>query len=432
MSKQAGIPARLAAVELLSIVLDDNEPLEIGLQNSSSFDDLADSDRAFAHLLVKSCLRHLGEIDTAIKQFLKKPIPEKANRVRHILRIGATQLIVLKTAPHAAVDTSVRLAKGTRLAGFGGLINAVLRRISELESLEAEDAARRSTPDWLFESWTKEYGAETAADIAIAHLSEPCLDLTVRRSPSEFAEKVGGRLLPTGSIRLESASNVAAIDGFQEGEWWVQDAAAALPAQLIREPSGKIIYDLCAAPGGKAAQLFSAGAQVTAVDRSEKRLEIMRRNLERLGMSIELHYADVISWRPEKLADAVLLDAPCSATGTIRRHPDITLLKSLADVRRLAKLQLELIYAAAKLVRPGGHLVYAVCSLQPDESQRVVNKFLLNNDQFKRDPVTAVEVENISEFITPAGDIRTLPSHWEEWGGLDGFFAARLKRSTRS
>ncbi|MEC7203464.1 MAG: hypothetical protein VXW49_07315, partial [Pseudomonadota bacterium] len=160
--------------------------------------------------------------------------------------------------------------------------------------------------------------------------------------------------------------------------------------------------------------------------------EIMRRNLERLGMSIELHYADVISWRPEKLADAVLLDAPCSATGTIRRHPDITLLKSLADVRRLAKLQLELIHAAAKLVRPGGHLVYAVCSLQPDESQRVVNKFLLNNDQFKRDPVTAVEVENISEFITPAGDIRTLPSHWKEWGGLDGFFAARLKRSTRS
>jgi len=429
MSIQSGIPARLAAVELLSTVLDDSEPLESSLQKSVRFGELADSDRAFAHLLAKSCLRHLGEIDQAIDQFIKKPIPPKANRIRHILRIGATQLIVLKTAPHAAVDTSVRLAKGTRLAGFAGLINAVLRRISELDELTKEDAARRSTPDWLFESWVKEYGSENAANIAMAHLSEPPLDLTARMAPGDLAKKIGGQLLPTDSIRLESARNVAAIEGFHEGEWWVQDAAAALPAKLVPRPSGKRVYDLCAAPGGKAAQLASAGAKVTAVDRSEKRLEIMRRNLERLNIPIELHCADVLSWRPETQADAVLLDAPCSATGTIRRHPDITLLKSLADVRRLAKLQLELINAAAKLVQPGGHLVYAVCSLQPDESQRVVNKFLLTNDQFKRDPVTVDELGNIGEFVTPSGDIRTLPSHWQEWGGLDGFFAARLKRS---
>ena len=226
--------------------------------------------------------------------------------------------------------------------------------------------------------------------------------------------------------------SITAIDGFQDGDWWVQDAAAALPARLVPNPTGKRVYDLCAAPGGKAAQLFSAGAQVTAVDRSDKRLEIMKRNLKRLGMTIELHCADILSWHPKKLADAVLLDAPCSATGTIRRHPDITLLKSLSDVRRLAKLQLEMINAAAKLVRPGGHLVYAVCSLQPEECQRVVNKFLLTNEQFKRDPVTPTEIDNVSEFITPAGDIRTLPSHWKEWGGLDGFFAARIKRSPRS
>ena len=432
MSEQAGIPARSAAVELLSSVLDNNEPLETSLQVSVEFNSLADSDRAFAHLLVKSCLRNLGEIDRAIELFLKKPIPAKANGVRHILRIGATQLIVLKTAQHAAVDTSVRLAKGTRLAGFSGLINAVLRRIAELDDLEKGEAARHSTPGWLLESWEKEYGLESANDIAVAHLSEPSLDLTARQAPSVLAEKLDANLLPTQSVRLDSASNITAIDGFQDGDWWVQDAAAALPARLVPNPSGKRVYDLCAAPGGKAAQLFSAGAQVTAVDRSDKRLEIMKRNLTRLGMTIELHCADILSWHPKKSADAVLLDAPCSATGTIRRHPDITLLKSLSDVRRLAKLQLELINAAAKLVRPGGHLVYAVCSLQPEECQRVVNKFLLTNEQFKRDPVTPAEIDNVSEFITPAGDIRTLPSHWKARGGLDGFFAARLKRSSHS
>ena len=429
MSNQAGIPARLAAVELLSGVLDNKEALETSLQISKNFNSLTDSDRAFAHLLIKSCLRHLGEIDRAIELFLKKPIPAKASRVRHILRIGATQLIVLKTAQHAAVDTSVRLAKGTRLAGFTGLINAVLRRISELDNLKKAEAARYNTPGWLFESWEKEYGFKSAKDIAVAHLTEPALDLTARKAPNDLAKKLNATLLPTQSVRLDSASNVTAIDGFRDGGWWVQDAAAALPARLLPTPSGKRVYDLCAAPGGKTAQLVSAGAKVTAVDRSDKRLEIMRHNLTRLGMTIELHCTDVLSWQPKKLADAVLLDAPCSATGTIRRHPDITLLKSLADVRRLAKLQSELINAAANLVRPGGHLIYAVCSLQPEECQRVVNKFLLTNKQFKRDPVTPQEIDAVSEFITPAGDLRTLPSHWKAWGGLDGFFAARIKRS---
>ena len=432
MSKEAGISARLAAVELLSSVLDNNEPLETGLQVSTKFNSLTDSDRAFAHLLVKSCLRHLGEIDRAIELFLKKPISAKANWVRHILRIGATQLIVLKTAQHAAVDTSVRLAKGTRLAGFSGLINAILRRIAELDDLEKEEAARLSTPEWLFESWEKEYGLKGAKDIAVAHLSEPSLDLTARQVPIALAEKLNANLLPTQSVRLDSAGNVTAIDGFTDGDWWVQDAAAALPARLVPKPSGKRVYDLCAAPGGKSAQLFSAGAKVIAVDRSEKRLEIMKRNLTRLGITIELYCADALSWQPKKLADAVLLDAPCSATGTVRRHPDVTLLKSLSDVRRLAKLQLELINAAAKLVRPGGHLVYAVCSLQPEECQRVVNKFLLTNEQFKRDPIASEEIYNVSEFITPAGDMRTLPSHWRALGGLDGFFAARIKRSSHS
>jgi 16S rRNA (cytosine967-C5)-methyltransferase len=301
-----------------------------------------------------------------------------------------------------------------------------------LDDLEKEEAARLSTPEWLFESWEKEYGLKGAKDIAVAHLSEPSLDLTARQVPIALAEKLNANLLPTQSVRLDSAGNVTAIDGFTDGDWWVQDAAAALPARLVPKPSGKRVYDLCAAPGGKTAQLFSAGAKVIAVDRSEKRLEIMKRNLTRLGITIELHCADALSWQPKKLADAVLLDAPCSATGTVRRHPDITLLKSLSDVRRLAKLQLKLINAAAKLVRPGGHLVYAVCSLQPEECQRVVNKFLLTNEQFKRDPIASEEIYNVSEFITPAGDMRTLPSHWRALGGLDGFFAARIKRSSHS
>ena len=432
MAITAGIPARSAAIELLNAVLIDKTSLDNAMTESEEFSRLLGPDRAFARMLVSTCLRHLGEIDLAIDQFLLKPLAQNAILVRQSLRIGAAQLLFLGTPAHAAVDTSVTLLKRTRYAGFTGLVNAVLRRVTSAEPASLSVGAIANTPDWLFDTWQKEYGDDLAQEIALAHTQEAPLDITPKADPKSVAQQLEGELLSSGSIRVRSQGDITELPGYSAGDWWIQDAAAALPAHLIPEPSGKRILDLCAAPGGKAAQLAAAGAHVTAIDRSDIRLDVMRANFERLNLQAEILADDVATWRPKELADAVLLDAPCTATGTIRRHPDILFLKEKSDLRRMAKLQYELLNAAAEMVRPGGHLVYVVCSLQPEEGSRVVNKFLLNNDAFSRDPIRDNEERIPSEFQAESGDLRTLPSHWSALGGLDGFYAARLIRKTKS
>jgi len=432
MAITAGIPARSAAIELLNAVLIGKTSLDNAMTESEEFSRLLGPDRAFARMLVSTCLRHLGEIDLAIDQFLLKPLAQNAILVRQSLRIGTAQLLFLGTPAHAAVDTSVTLLKGTRYAGFTGLVNAVLRRVPSAEPASLSVGAIANTPDWLFDTWQKEYGDDLAQEIALAHTQEAPLDITPKADPESVAQQLEGELLPSGSIRVRPTGDITELPGYSAGDWWIQDAAAALPAHLIPEPSGKRILDLCAAPGGKAAQLAAAGAHVTAIDRSDIRLDVMRANFERLDLQAEILADDVAAWRPQELADAVLLDAPCTATGTIRRHPDILFLKEKSDLRRLAKLQYELLNAAAEMVRPGGHLVYVVCSLQPEEGSRVVNKFLLNNDGFSRAPIRGDEERIPSEFRAESGDLRTLPSHWSESGGLDGFYAARLIRKTNS
>ena len=432
MAITAGIPARSAAIELLNAVLIDKTSLDNAMTRSEEFSHLHGPDRAFARMLVSTCLRHLGEIDLAIDQFLLKPLAQNAILVRQSLRIGTAQLLFLGTPAHAAVDTSVTLLKGTRYAGFTGLVNAVLRRVPSAEPASLSVGAIANTPDWLFDTWQKEYGDDLAQEIALAHTQEAPLDITPKADPESVAQQLEGELLPSGSIRMRPPGDITELPGYSAGDWWIQDAAAALPAHLIPEPSGKRILDLCAAPGGKAAQLAAAGAHVTAIDRSDIRLDVMRANFERLDLQAEILADDVAAWRPQELADAVLLDAPCTATGTIRRHPDILFLKEKSDLRRLAKLQYELLNAAAEMVRPGGHLVYVVCSLQPEEGSRVVNKFLLNNDGFSRAPIRYDEERIPSEFRAESGDLRTLPSHWSASGGLDGFYAARLIRKTNS
>ena len=432
MAITAGIPARSAAIELLNAVLIDKTSLDKAMTESEEFSRLLGPDRAFARMLVSTCLRHLAEIDLAIDQFLLKPLAQNAILVRQSLRIGTAQLLFLGTPAHAAVDTSVTLLKGTRYAGFTGLVNAVLRRVPSAEPASLSVGAIANTPDWLFDTWQKEYGDDLAQEIALAHTQEAPLDITPKADPESVAQQLEGELLPSGSIRVRPTGDITELPGYSAGDWWIQDAAAALPAHLIPEPSGKRILDLCAAPGGKAAQLAAAGAHVTAIDRSDIRLDVMRANFERLDLQAEILADDVAAWRPQELADAVLLDAPCTATGTIRRHPDILFLKEKSDLRRLAKLQYELLNAAAEMVRPGGHLVYVVCSLQPEEGSRVVNKFLLNTDGFSRAPIRGDEERIPSEFRAESGDLRTLPSHWSESGGLDGFYAARLIRKTNS
>ncbi len=334
---------------------------------------------------------------------------------------------------HAAVDLSVRLAQADRRAArYGGLINAVLRRVAQSRSAALADQASRDTPKWLLARWIKRYGAETARAIAAANGHEPALDLTVKSEPESWAERLRGRLLPTGTVRTFAQGAVSMLPGFSEGAWWVQDAAAALPARLLGDVRGKAVVDLCAAPGGKTAQLAFAGALVTAVDRSPARLNRLRENMARLELQAETVAADALEWQSGPL-DAVLLDAPCSATGTVRRHPDIPWLKSEADIVALTSLQQRLLDRAVELLLPGATLVYCVCSLEPEECEDQIAALLARDKRVARTPVAAEEVAGHAKFLTADGDLRTLPPQLPDpdprWGGLDGFYAARLTRT---
>ena len=422
---RGNISARGAALELLEAVLVERRFLDDALDNMPT---LPERDRAFARLIAATVLRRLGELDAALAPCLAKPLPARAHRTQNTLRIGAAQLLMLGTPAHAAVAETVDAAHRRLPRPHVGLVNAVLRRVArEGTALLPSDAAL-NTPKWLWRGWSAHYGEETCRAIAAAHQREAALDLSVKDGAAAWATRLGGRVLPTGSVRLENAGAVPRLDGFDVGAWWVQDAAAALPAKLLGEVRGKHVIDLCAAPGGKTAQLAAAGARVTAVDRSPERLARLTANLKRLGLAAEAVAADVASWRPSQPADAVLLDAPCSATGTIRRHPDIPHLKSPRDVTDAAATQRNLLEAALAMVRPGGTLVYAVCSLQPEEGEAQIDGFLAKGVPARRRPVATAEVGGLKELVSPAGDLRTLPCHIPELGGLDGFYAGRLER----
>jgi 16S rRNA (cytosine967-C5)-methyltransferase len=406
-------PTRDAAFDLLTAVLDRRRPLEEALD---ALPPIAARDRAAAHRLVAATLRRLGTLDTVLEPFLKKSPPEP---VRHVLRLGAAGLLLLDTPPHAAVATAVALARGRRLHAFAGLVNAVLRRVAEAgpAALADLDGPRLDTPAWLWTAW----GAEARA-IALAHQHEAPLDVTLR--PGALPPD-GGEVLPTGSVRFPPGTPVTPLQGFEQGAFWVQDAAAALPARLLAPRPGERIGDLCAAPGGKTAQLAAAGAQVTALDRDPARLARLADNLRHWRLNAETVEADATEWQPPIPFDAVLLDAPCSATGTIRRHPDVPHLKRPRDVRALAETQDRLLTAAAAMLRPGGRLIYAVCSLQPEEAVPRIEAAVARGG-LRRDPFLAAELPGLPEALTPEGDLRTHPGLWPERGGMDGFFAARL------
>jgi 16S rRNA (cytosine967-C5)-methyltransferase len=412
-------------------VLGEGRPLDDALAESPDLAALEPRDRAFVRVLVATTLRRLGQIDGLVAHCLDRPLKAKQAQVRDLLRLGACQLLFLETPAHAAVDSTVALAHGTALGGYRGLVNAVLRRLArEGKAIrDGQDAATLNTPAWLWHSWRANYGESAARRIVEAHLKDPPLDLTVKADPEDWAERLGAECLPTNSLRLPpGAGEVARLDGYGAGAWWVQDAAAALPARLLGELAGRSVIDLCAAPGGKTAQLAAAGARVTAVERDGKRLGRLRENLDRLGLAADGICADAATWRPSEPADAVLLDAPCSATGTLRRHPDIALLKRAKDLRSLAALQDRLLRSAVQMVRPGGLLVYATCSLQPEEGPQRIAALLAAGAPVEPVPVASAEVGGMAELITPQGELRTLPCHLSEQGGLDGFYACRLRR----
>jgi 16S rRNA (cytosine967-C5)-methyltransferase len=389
---------------------------------------LAVRDRAFARLLVTTVLRRLGQLDRIVTPHLR--FRPKQPTVLNMLRLGAAQLLFLNTPPHAAVAETVRLAAG-RLPKQAALLNAVLRKIASegREVLAGQDAPRLNTPTWLWDSWVAAYGEARARAIAEAHLTEPPLDLSVVADPERWAEALGAELLPTGTLRRRAGGQIEALPGYAEGAWWVQDAAAALPALMLGAVKGRRVLDLCAAPGGKTAQLCAAGAVVTAVERSPKRAEFLARNLARLGMAAEIVVADAAEWRPAEPFELVLLDAPCSATGTIRRHPDVARSKSPADIHHLAEVQDRLLAASRAMLRPGGRLVYAACSLQPDEGEARIAA-LIAAGGFGRQPILRSELKGLEAEIDAEGQVRTFPFQLAATGGLDGFFIARLARNT--
>ena len=390
-------------------------------------------DRAFVRLLVATVLRRLGQIDLVLGNFVERRPPD---RVINVLRLGAAQLLFIATPPHAAVATSVALVKQGH-ERHAGLVNAVLRRVSEKGAalIAAQDAASVNTPLWLWKSWIAAYGEPAARATAEAHLSEPLLDITLKHEAlrDDWAKRLEATVLPTGSLRRIGGGRIKDLDGFTDGAWWIQDAAAALPAKMLLhvlgDTVGKTVIDLCAAPGGKTAQLASAGCNVTAVDSSTERLGLLRANLKRLNLNADVVDADATKWRPRVLADAVLLDAPCSATGTIRRHPDLPYLKRAEDIAGFVSLQTKLLTAAADMVKPGGLIFYSVCSLQAEERRPVVEAVLAATPGLVRVKIPKEAVAGESQFVDHKGEVRTLPSQWPERGGLDGFFGALLQRS---
>lgn len=415
------LQSRKIAIAALQQIIKERKDVDAALDKL----DVGPQDKKFIYLMVMTTLRHIRVIDALLAQFMQKPVA--SDYVMHVLRLGAAQLLWLDVPQHAAVHTSVELVKQSKFRGFAKLVNAILQNITRKgkEALDNVDIASHAAPKWLMASWIKDYGTETAKQIALSVLQEPALDLSVKNNASQWAEILEGTVLPTGSIRLHNAAPVVMLEGFNDGEWWVQDMAASIPAQLLGDVKGKHILDLCAAPGGKTAQLIAAGAKVTALDKSTKRMERLRSNLKRLQMEAEIVAADALNWTPKEQYDAILLDAPCSATGTLRRHPEIALHKSAKDVEELSNLQWQMLNRALDWLKPQGMLVYATCSLEKQEGEVQIERLLKERNDVKLASTPA----HLVQWQIKEGMIRTLPHYMAEQGGMDGFFAAIMVKA---
>jgi len=435
-TKDAGLAARQGAHRLIAAVLTQKRALDEAFADEATrgiLSKLDPADRGFARAIATTTIRHIGELDLIIKRLLDKKLPPRAGPTQTILRAALAELFFLDVKPHAVVDLAVEAAsRDDDAMHFKSLVNAILRRaLREQDTVrDGIDGERAALQPWMWKSWIGIYGEIKTREIIRAQFDEPPLDLSLKDETArdDWAAKLGATLLPTGSLRLSQSGRIEVLEGFAEGAWWVQDAAAAIPVKLLGDVQGRDVLDLCAAPGGKTLSLAARGANVTALDRSAPRLERLAQNLERLALKAEIIVEDATKFEPARKWDFILLDAPCTATGTARRHPDVLLLKSAADRDRLAQLQSRLLDKSAALLKDSGTLVYCTCSLEPEEGPKQVDAFLKRHPEFERVAITAEEVGGLAEAVTKAGDLRTLPCHWREAGGLDGFFAARLRR----
>ena len=439
-----GVPG-FAVRDLATAILDDfltrslalDETVE-RLMDSDKARALDDRDRSLVRAITASAIRRLGTIAKALDHRIEKGLPKNSGKLEAILVGGVAQILFLDVPDHAAVDLSVRLVQADPDAKrYTALANAVLRRIVRERDLilAQSDALKTDTPEWLAKRWIKTYGAETDHKIAEAFRAEPAVDLTVKSDPAFWAERLNASRLSTGSLRLKDRTPIRLLPGYEEGAFWVQDAAAALPVLLLNPQKHEKLADLCAAPGGKTAQLALSGAQVTAVDRSEKRLQRLTTNLARLGLHAETVTADATQWAGGPF-DALLLDAPCTATGTLRRHPDVGWIKGEEDLAKLTRLQARLIDHAASLLRPGGRMIYCTCSLEAEEGEDQIRSALKRSSNWRLSPFGPEDQARLgpelADAFTPEGFLRTLPfmlPHDDpRLAGLDGFFAARLER----
>jgi 16S rRNA (cytosine967-C5)-methyltransferase len=417
-------PARQAALDILTAALGRKAGLEAALEGPA-LAGLSPQDRGFARAVVMATLRHLGPIDTALSARLQREPPEA---VRMILRLGAAQLFWLDTPAYAAVDSSVSLAEANReTRGFKALVNAVLRRLGQAGAPPGDPASL--APPWLYARWRAAYGETVTRAIAATIAEEPATDLTPRdpADAAALAVVLEASQLAGGSLRRAGRGRIEEWPGFAEGRWWVQDAAAAIPARLLAVRPGETALDLCAAPGGKALQLAAAGAAVTALDRSAARLRRLTEALARTGLAATLVAADTETWADERSFDAVLLDPPCTSSGTFRRNPDVLWTLRPGDIASLAEVQARLLDAAARRLRPGGRLVYCVCSLETEEGEAQAAEFLKRHAGFRTAPALPGEGGAPDASLTPDGWLRLLPHQID--GGLDGFFIARFVRA---
>ena len=426
-----GLPARRAAYAILNDIIFQKKNLDEGFVRAPGIDGLPARDKAFVRLLVSLVLKRAAEIDAVLAHLLHEPLADlKPPQLVNIFRLGVAQFIFLQTPAHAVVNTTVELAEAEGIAHHKPLVNAVMRRLTRegVTLPDSRDAGRMNTPAWLWNEWMNDYGVETALAIAAANFDEAPIDFSCKSNPEQWAETLGATLLPTGSLRKNTGGFIPDLPGFTQGAWWIQNAAAALPAKLFGDVAGKTIVDLCAAPGGKTAQLAAAGAKVIAVDRSAERVKRLAENMQRLSFDVETVISDGTVWQPKEPVDAVLIDAPCTATGTIRHQPDVLWLKEQRDQEKLAALQKKLLLNAVRMLKPGGMLVYCTCSLQKAEGEDQSLWLLQQNLPVRISQISRTEISGTADMITARGELRCLPLHWQNIGGIDGFYAVRFAR----
>lgn len=436
--KVPGLAARQAALALLSAVFDEKRLFEHAVSETGGLKpylSLDERDRSLARAIAIVVFRHKMTIDAAIKRCLERPLAKRQKMAARILQTAAAQIAFLDIPDHAAVSVSTELATGfPETAPLKGLINAVCHRmIREKETLFAR-SEKGGAPKWLFNALSGAWGEDAAWAINAAHVKGAPVDLTFRANIPAALRDLKSETLPGGSLRLFETGRIEELPGFSDGYFWVQDAAAALPVSLLGDLSGQTALDLCAAPGGKTLQLIASGAKVTAVDRSEDRLARLHENLARMKLSATVTAADLDEYEPEGQFDLVLLDAPCSATGTIRRHPDLMWSKSPAGIEALVAIQSSFLKRAAAFVKPGGRLLYCTCSLLPAEGEEQAEGFLAENPSFVREAFDAKGDAALEALLTEDGALRTRPDSWDgdgfPDGGLDGFFAVVFRRKT--